>query len=84
MDAPNAATIHDDSEAFRRELETLLNRHSKENGSNTPDFILAEYLTGCLENFDRALTKRTQWYRRDVDPSGVQGPINGPTREFDG
>ena len=37
---------------FRKELEDLINRFSKENGSNTPDFILAEYLEGCLSNFE--------------------------------
>jgi hypothetical protein len=28
--------------SFRAELEELLNRFSRENASNTPDFILAE------------------------------------------
>jgi hypothetical protein len=51
----------EDSE-FEKELESLLNRYSKENGSNTPDFILAEYLTGCLENFNNTVGKRTNWY----------------------
>jgi hypothetical protein len=47
---------------FRRELESLLNRHSRENGCNTPDFILAEYLYCCLTAFDRAVIRREQWY----------------------
>ena len=34
---------------FERELESLINRFSKENDSNTPDFILAQYLLGCLQ-----------------------------------
>lgn len=50
-----------DSE-FEKELESLLNRYSKENGSDTPDFILAEYLIGCLENFNNTVGKRTTWY----------------------
>lgn len=45
-------------EEFRKELETLINRHSLENGSDTPDFILAQYLTDCLEAFDRASRAR--------------------------
>lgn len=28
--------------AFRDDLETLINRHSMENNSNTPDYILAD------------------------------------------
>ena len=47
---------------FRKELETLINRCSKENGSDTPDFILAEYLEGCLIAFDNAVEAREKWY----------------------
>lgn len=47
---------------FRQELEKLLNKHSKENRSETPDAILAEYLVGCLEIFDRTIILRTKWY----------------------
>ena len=43
---------------FRRELATLLNKHSKENDSNTPDYILADYLIGCLKTFDRTIELR--------------------------
>jgi hypothetical protein len=43
---------------FRRELATLLNRYSKENGSDTPDFILANYLIGCLDVFNNTQTQR--------------------------
>ncbi len=50
---------------FRKELETLINCHSKENGSDTPDFILAQYLDQCLKNFDRAVYTRDCWYGRD-------------------
>ena len=44
------------------ELASLLNRHSAENGSNTPDFILAEYLRGCLDLFDQTVLRREDWY----------------------
>jgi hypothetical protein len=49
---------------FRKELENLINRHSRENGSDTPDFILARYLTNALEIFDTAVKEREQWYSR--------------------
>lgn len=49
---------------FRKELENLINRYSKENGSDTPDFILARYLTNALENFDAAVKERESWYGR--------------------
>lgn len=53
---------------FRKELESLVNRHSMESGSNTPDFILAEYLTDCLAAFDKALHERTRWYTKAPPP----------------
>lgn len=43
---------------FRQELESLLNRHSLENASNTPDYILAEFLIACLKAFDSAVGVR--------------------------
>lgn len=45
---------------FTYELEQLINRHSMENGSNTPDFILAQYLVSCLRAFNVAIERRTQ------------------------
>ncbi len=51
-----------DQQTFRAELENILNKHSLENGSDTPDFILSQYLVGCLEAFDAAVYRRTQWY----------------------
>lgn len=52
---------------FRKELETLINSHSLENASNTPDFILAEYLENCLKAFDYAILQRTSWYRKEKE-----------------
>ena len=49
---------------FHRELTSLLNRYSKENGSNTPDFLLASYLTGCLRTFNSIVNSREEWYGR--------------------
>ena len=39
-------------DVFKKELTELLNRHSKENGSNTPDYVLADYLIKQLQLFD--------------------------------
>lgn len=47
---------------FQSELGSLINRYSKENESNTPDFILAQYLIGCLETFNAAVKRREDWY----------------------
>lgn len=47
--------------SLHREIKRVLNRHSAENGSNTPDFILAAFLMSCLEAFDAATNGRAQW-----------------------
>jgi hypothetical protein len=47
---------------LRHEIERALNCVSAENGSNTPDFILAAFLTSCLAAFDRAVIDRERWY----------------------
>jgi hypothetical protein len=52
------------SSEFQKDLETLLNKHSREAPSNTPDFILAVYLMNCLMAFDSAVTWRASWYGR--------------------
>ena len=43
---------------FRGELAMLINKYSKENESNTPDYVLSEYLESCLAAFDRAVRAR--------------------------
>lgn len=53
---------------FRTELGALLNQYSQENGSNTPDFILASYLVDCLRAFDAAVDARERWYGRGPTP----------------
>jgi hypothetical protein len=58
---------------LRNELSMLLNRASRENASNTPDFILAQYLIGCLEAFETAVQQRETWYGRDARPSAGRG-----------
>lgn len=45
---------------FQEELENLINRHSKENGSDTPDYILARFLNDCLDAFNSALQSKAR------------------------
>lgn len=55
---------------FEQELEELINRYSKENESNTPDFILAEYILNALNAFNVATNHRETWYGR-INQSGT-------------
>ena len=66
-----------ESENLRDEMTALLNRHSCENVSGTPDFILADYLVGCLEVWDKSVAAREEWYGcKCVDQVG-------PVAEYD-
>ena len=48
-------------ETFKKELEVLINRCNIENESDTPDYIIAEYLTNLLKIFNNTTKKRDKW-----------------------
>lgn len=53
--------------SFRSALSSVINQYSRESGSDTPDFILAEYLDASLAAFDATVQERSRWYAgRDV------------------
>lgn len=62
-DAPYSPSFHD-------ELRGLINRHSLENKSGTPDFILAQYMEGCLKIYEGTIQMREKWYGRSVNTIG--------------
>jgi hypothetical protein len=51
------------------EIRSAINRNSRENASNTPDFILAAYLEACLLAFEVAVQQRETWYGRAARPA---------------
>ena len=59
---------------FEQELRNLINRHSVENASNTPDFILAQYLVSCLVVFTAAVQQRETWYGRTEQEQQAASP----------
>ncbi len=59
-------TIGPNATTFEKELAALINRFSCENVSNTPDFILASYLTACLRAFNDTSTEREKWYGKSL------------------
>lgn len=48
--------------AFNEAIRAAINRYSRENGSNTPDYILADYLCACLAAFEYANNTREKWH----------------------
>ena len=61
---------------FQKDLASLINEYSKENDSDTPDFILARYLNAVLDNFNAAVLDREQWYgrHRHVEDLTLEAP----------
>lgn len=49
-------------EQFKGELARLINKYGMENASDTPDFILVEYLFECLKAFSNTTKRRDNWY----------------------
>lgn len=61
------------SQALTNAFAHAINCESRENASNTPDFILASYLVECLKNYEAAVNAREKWYGREV--SAPAAPI---------
>lgn len=51
-----------DRPTLEEDLRAVLNRHSVENASSTPDFILAAYLDSCLQAWAEATKARDTWW----------------------
>ena len=63
------------SSNLQREIATALNRACAENESNTPDWLLAQFMLSCLAAFNTAVQQRETWYGRDARPSYPGTPI---------
>lgn len=51
---------------FQNELAALINKHSLENRTDTPDFILARYVVEALEALERHHHAKKSWYSDDI------------------
>jgi hypothetical protein len=60
---------------LRDELRDAINRVSAENGSNTPDLILANFLEAALEAFDEAVRDRDLWYGVSLGPRNLSNHL---------
>ena len=64
------------SESFREELESLINHHSIENQSDTPDFLLSRYICDCLRVYAKIVKARDKWYGFEGLSQRYGGEIN--------
>lgn len=60
---------------FQKEIEQIVNKYSMENESNTPDFILANYIIMSLDAFNKTVELREAWYGRA--PVAATEPLLG-------
>lgn len=51
-----------------RDLQALLNRYERESGSDTPDFLLANYMLRALEAAEELILAREGWYGAVLAP----------------
>lgn len=65
-EAPNK--VYKSDSPFEQQLKHLLNCHSKENESNTPDNVLRDYIIDSLAAFDKAVNAR--WVAQGADAQG--------------
>ena len=54
-------------ETLGKMVKVAINTECRENDSNTPDFILAEFMMKCLEAFELASNEREVWYGVELD-----------------
>ncbi len=66
-DVTDSEQAYYNKQRFMEELESLINRFSIENKSNTPDFILALFLIRCLNAFESTSIHREKWFGVSLD-----------------
>lgn len=59
--------VLDMSRKLERKIAEEINSASRENVSNTPDFILADFMVVCLEAFEEASNRREDWFSVHLD-----------------
>lgn len=53
------------SSEFRKDLTALVNVHGKDAQTETPDYILANFLADMVLVFELAVKDREKWFGRD-------------------
>lgn len=48
---------------FKKELTALLNRYSWDSACETPDYILADYIERCLNNYCSTVAVNIAWHK---------------------
>ena len=54
-------------QALRSRFRQAINAESVENGSNTPDYVLAQLAVDAVVSYERAARARERWFQNDSD-----------------
>lgn len=65
---------------MRRDFASVINKHSDEQHSDTPDYVLAEFLVDCLKAFHESTNQRRMHYGDGM----VERPMHSRDVYFDG
>jgi hypothetical protein len=76
-EAPPEGIAPAETTNFFHELRSLLNKYSSEARSDTPDFVLAEFLLKTLDAFNGATRTRDNWFTSKA-PTAVITPCVSP------
>lgn len=63
-------------ERFKEQIAAIINMEGRESNSNTPDFLLAEFMVSCLVSAEHLINAREAWYGYYNKP-GQLAPTNG-------
>lgn len=87
MNQRSDATLSEGTVSANKEfllaMAAEINRCSRENVSNTPDFILAEFLGATLIAFENASRAREKWYGKSLSIGGSTITASGATPRTD-
>ena len=69
--------VHTKSKSLTKDIAEVVNKHSRENESDTPDFLLAGFLVKCLVAYELMLVERAVWHGGDESLKDLHRPSKG-------
>ena len=61
---PEQKYMTEKKDQFKKEMSELLRKYSDMYSSETPSYILVEYIFNCLDNFDKMSKARDHWFKK--------------------
>lgn len=64
--------LEKNSKDLEKDIEVLMNQYNVDTMTDTPDFILAEYLMTCLRNYLVTKANTEEWFGKRITMNGVE------------